>query len=214
MISTEKSEAYRYWVCSQFFPVYLKGHIVKPCRQFCHEVERKCPYLLPKDKPVAGEPSFLCQDPNIGELRGQESSYGDDSCCYHMCQTEKAPGHHPTICYTFPTTAATNYTIATAASVNSSPSLSSSSSGSNGSSSNSGGGVMSLENMDNGGDSQCLSALGADSCLCQSNHSPVAPLSSSSCTVISRKHCWTRTALYILLLCLVRTRALMPRGFT
>ncbi|XP_064119527.1 uncharacterized protein LOC135224455 [Macrobrachium nipponense] len=209
-------EAYQYWVCSQFFPVYLKGHIVKPCRQFCHEVERKCPYLLPKDKPVAGEPSFLCQDPNIGDLHGQESSYGEDSCCYRMCPNEKAPGHHPRICYTFPIPA-TNSTIATEASINSSsPSLSSPSSGSNGSSSSSSnsGGVTSLETMDNGGDSQCLSAHGADSCLCQSNHSPVAPLSSSSCTVISRKHCWTRTALYILLLCLVRTRALMPRGFT
>ncbi|XP_045122398.1 uncharacterized protein LOC123510942 isoform X2 [Portunus trituberculatus] len=90
-------EAYRYWVCSQLFPYYNhNGERVKPCRSFCHEVEQKCPYFLPKYKPVAGEPTFLCQgkdapaapvpasDPDIGELSEQESSYGAESCCYHM----------------------------------------------------------------------------------------------------------------------------------
>lgn len=50
-------------------PMWLDGNRVKPCRTFCHEVERLCPYFLPAEKSgpgsqYAGEPSFLC----IGKL--------------------------------------------------------------------------------------------------------------------------------------------------
>ncbi|XP_042855315.1 uncharacterized protein LOC122242156 [Penaeus japonicus] len=177
-------EAYKYWVCSQLFPYYDNGKHIKPCRQFCHEVEQKCPYLLPKDKPVAGEPTFLCEDPAIGELESQESSYGKDSCCYKlsthlqpMCSPNENPAerHPPVLCSTCPTTSGT---------------------------------------QERPSDNQCLSAIGADPSLRQSHSSTAAPSSSGSCSVISRKHCWTRTALSILLLCLVRTRVWLPRGFT
>jgi hypothetical protein len=49
--------------------MWLDGDRIKPCRTFCHEVERLCPYFLPAEKSgpgsqYAGEPSFLC----IGNL--------------------------------------------------------------------------------------------------------------------------------------------------
>ncbi|XP_047477359.1 uncharacterized protein LOC125030984 [Penaeus chinensis] len=155
-------EAYKYWVCSQLFPYYDNGRHIKPCRRFCHEVEQKCPYLLPKDKPVAGEPTFLCEDPAIGELENQESSYGKDSCCYKlsthpppMCSFNESPAEHqtPVLCSTCPTTSGTH---------------------------------------ERPSDNQCLSAIGADSSLRQSHSSTAAPSSSGSCSVISRKHCWTQ----------------------
>ena len=51
-------------------PIWLNGERIKPCRSFCHEVERLCPYFLPAEKTgpgsqYAGEPSFSC----IGMLR-------------------------------------------------------------------------------------------------------------------------------------------------
>lgn len=57
--------AYRQWVCSMVLPMWLDGERIKPCRSFCHEVERSCPYFLPAEKTgpgsqYAGEPSFLC----------------------------------------------------------------------------------------------------------------------------------------------------------
>ncbi|XP_037782046.1 uncharacterized protein LOC119578547 [Penaeus monodon] len=183
-VFTPTMEAYKYWVCSQLFPYYDNGRHIKPCRRFCHEVEQKCPYLLPKDKPVAGEPTFLCEDPAIGELENQESSYGKDSCCYKlsthptpMCSLNENPAEHqtPVLSSTCPTTSGTH---------------------------------------ERPSDNQCLSAIGADPSLRQSHSSTAAPSSSGSCSVISRKHCWTRTALSILLLCLVRTRVWLPRGFT
>ena len=46
-------------------PMWMNGQQMKPCRTFCHEVERLCPYFLPAEKTgpgsqYAGEPSFLC----------------------------------------------------------------------------------------------------------------------------------------------------------
>ncbi|ROT77832.1 hypothetical protein C7M84_003472 [Penaeus vannamei] len=114
--SLSPQEAYKYWVCSQLFPYYDNGRHIKPCRRFCHEVEQKCPYLLPKDKPVAGEPTFLCEDPAIGELENQESSYGKDSCCYKlsthlqpMCSFNENLAEHqpPVLCSSCPTTSGT-----------------------------------------------------------------------------------------------------------
>ncbi|XP_042238804.1 uncharacterized protein LOC121877236 [Homarus americanus] len=213
-------EAYRYWVCSQLFPYYVDGIRVKPCRRFCHDVEQKCPYFLPKDKPVAGEPTFLCQDPKIGELEEQESSYGPDSCCYHTCPTHQVmgvvvneiPEHEPlpTLCSTCHSSTSTTSSSTTASTTTT---LSSSSSSGDASTSSSGSPPRPLD-QHKANHSQCLSSSGADSCLLPSHPSPVSPLSSASCSVISRKHCWTRTALCILLLYLVRTRVLLPRGFT
>ncbi|XP_045601173.1 uncharacterized protein [Procambarus clarkii] len=207
-------EAYRYWVCSQLFPYYVDGVRVKPCRRFCHDVEQKCPYFLPRAKPVAGEPTFLCQDPKIGELEEQESSYGSDACCYHTCPphqvlgyVKEVPEHQPlpSLCSTCHTSTTTTTTITASSSSSTSSSDAST--------------FLSPTPRDNhkANHSQCLSASDADSCSLHPAPSPLSPLrsaGSSSTTVITRKHCWTRTALYILLLYLVRTRVLLPRGFT
>ncbi|CAH1990418.1 unnamed protein product, partial [Acanthoscelides obtectus] len=78
-------EAYRRWVCASLVPRYRRTRAsgarvrVKPCPNVCEDVEQQCPYLLP-DQTVtpadaahptpqyAGEPIFLCRDPNIQDL--------------------------------------------------------------------------------------------------------------------------------------------------
>ncbi|XP_069669413.1 uncharacterized protein Mid1 [Periplaneta americana] len=89
------SEAYRRWVCASLFPHYLEksGERARPCRSTCQQVEQRCPFFLPGDRypsyptQYAGEPTFLCLDPNIPETGGQlaKSSYGDGGCCFHHC---------------------------------------------------------------------------------------------------------------------------------
>ncbi|EFN85257.1 hypothetical protein EAI_12390 [Harpegnathos saltator] len=74
---------------------------LRPCRSFCQSVEQRCPYLLPGDRApayptqYAGEPTFLCRDPNIPETGEQAAralhSSDDDECCFHVC-SEDAPG--------------------------------------------------------------------------------------------------------------------------
>ncbi|KAJ8920935.1 hypothetical protein NQ315_015728, partial [Exocentrus adspersus] len=94
-------EAYRRWVCSSLVPHYTRaGERVRPCLSVCQDVEQRCPYLLP-DQTVspgeaahptpqyAGEPTFLCLDPNIPESSEQrlKSPRGDEDCCYTHCGT-------------------------------------------------------------------------------------------------------------------------------
>ena len=113
-------EAYQRWVCSQLFVFYDgEGCPVQPCASICHCVEQKCPYLLPQQKPVAGEPSFLCEgknammnikslfsrvnsisiaDPSI-RLSGVSSSAPNDPLrCYEPCSpTESLGGLHQNV---------------------------------------------------------------------------------------------------------------------
>ncbi|XP_057658499.1 uncharacterized protein LOC130895291 [Diorhabda carinulata] len=92
-------EAYRRWVCSSLVPHYTRsGERMRPCLRVCQNVEQQCPYLLP-DQTVspgeaahptpqyAGEPTFLCLDPNIPETGEQrlKSSRGEEDCCYSYC---------------------------------------------------------------------------------------------------------------------------------
>ncbi|KAG7199483.1 hypothetical protein KM043_014105 [Ampulex compressa] len=108
-------EAYRKWVCSSLVPYFAHGgprdletsegswtgSRLRPCRSFCQSVEQRCPYLLPGDRApayptqYAGEPTFLCRDPNIPETGGQAAralhSSEDDECCFHVC-SEEEPG--------------------------------------------------------------------------------------------------------------------------
>ncbi|XP_014470323.1 PREDICTED: uncharacterized protein LOC106742153 [Dinoponera quadriceps] len=112
---THCKEAYRKWVCSSLVPYFAHGGPMdakspesswtgtrlRPCRSFCQSVEQRCPYLLPGDRApayptqYAGEPTFLCRDPNIPETGGQAAralhSSDDDECCFHVC-SEDAPG--------------------------------------------------------------------------------------------------------------------------
>lgn len=131
-----------------------------------------------------GTHSSFVSDPAIGELESQESSYGKDSCCYKL-STHLQPMCSPNENPAERHPPVLCSTCPTTSGTQERPS-----------------------------DNQCLSAIGADPSLRQSHSSTAAPSSSGSCSVISRKHCWTRTALSILLLCLVRTRVWLPRGFT
>lgn len=60
---------------------------VRPCREFCHRVEEQCPYIHPTAKEqYAGEPVFICIDPNIPDLPSiSNSSYGPPGNCYLPC---------------------------------------------------------------------------------------------------------------------------------
>ncbi|XP_017882160.1 uncharacterized protein LOC108626159 [Ceratina calcarata] len=111
---THCKEAYRKWVCSSLVPYFAHGgpqdldssnswagSRLKPCRSFCQSVEQRCPYLLPGDRApayptqYAGEPTFLCTDPNIPETGKQAAravhSTNEDECCFHAC-SEELPG--------------------------------------------------------------------------------------------------------------------------
>ncbi|CAH0768901.1 unnamed protein product [Bemisia tabaci] len=80
-------EAYRRWVCASLLPHWAgRGrHKVRPCRSVCRAVEQRCPFFLPADKSpqmptnYAGEPVFMCLDPDIPETGEQlaRSMYGD-----------------------------------------------------------------------------------------------------------------------------------------
>ncbi|CAH1183598.1 unnamed protein product [Phaedon cochleariae] len=99
--------AYRRWVCSSLVPHYSRsGQRVRPCLSVCEDVEQQCPYLVP-DQTIApgeaahptpqyaGEPAFLCLDPNIPETGEQrlKSSRGDEDCCYTHCGSAGRGGH-------------------------------------------------------------------------------------------------------------------------
>ncbi|XP_076281996.1 calcium-permeable channel component Mid1 [Lasioglossum baleicum] len=112
---THCKEAYRKWVCSSLVPYFAHGgpqdsdtsgtswtgNRLRPCRSFCQSVEQRCPYLLPGDRApayptqYAGEPTFLCRDPNIPETGEQAAralhNSGEDECCFRVCSDEK-PG--------------------------------------------------------------------------------------------------------------------------
>ncbi|XP_051158127.1 uncharacterized protein LOC127279661 [Leptopilina boulardi] len=112
---THCKEAYRKWVCSSLVPYFAHGgplelestqiswagKRLRPCRSFCQSVEQRCPYLLPGDRApayptqYAGEPTFLCQDPNIPETGEQSvrALHGDEKneCCFRVC-SENEPG--------------------------------------------------------------------------------------------------------------------------
>ncbi|KAJ8687157.1 hypothetical protein QAD02_022951 [Eretmocerus hayati] len=110
-------EAYRKWVCSSLVPYFAHGgpqaskpvkgswtgRRIRPCRSLCQSVEQRCPYLLPGDRApayptqYAGEPTFLCRDPNIPET-GQQAAKAlhpvmDNECCSAACsESEPALG--------------------------------------------------------------------------------------------------------------------------
>ncbi|KAL7302514.1 hypothetical protein TKK_0005156 [Trichogramma kaykai] len=108
-------EAYRKWVCSSLVPYFAHGgpypsepseeswtgRRLRPCRSLCQSVEQRCPYLLPGDRApayptqYAGEPTFLCRDPNIPEV-GEQAARAlhpitEDECCFNICSEDK-PG--------------------------------------------------------------------------------------------------------------------------
>ncbi|KAI5714094.1 hypothetical protein M8J76_010836 [Diaphorina citri] len=105
-------EAYRRWLCASVLAYYGdrgEGR-VKPCRSICYAVQQKCPFFLPGDtnqtkaNQYAGEPSFVCLDPNIPETGEQmENSMYGETCCYDYCDSNPNNGtqfciHNRTTC--------------------------------------------------------------------------------------------------------------------
>ncbi|KAJ8350775.1 hypothetical protein SKAU_G00259050 [Synaphobranchus kaupii] len=55
--------AYKPWLCSQHFhttQMHCNNKI--PCKQYCLEVQQRCPYILPDNDDLiqGGSPSFIC----------------------------------------------------------------------------------------------------------------------------------------------------------
>ncbi|XP_067204572.1 uncharacterized protein [Linepithema humile] len=102
-------EAYRKWMCSSLVPHFVYKETneqattpkdnwtasrLRPCRSVCYAVEQRCPYLLPTDRApglstqYAGEPTFLCGDPEIpetGEQARKSIIASPGECCYYSC---------------------------------------------------------------------------------------------------------------------------------
>uniref|UniRef100_A0A8D8V4X3 Transmembrane protein FAM155B n=2 Tax=Cacopsylla melanoneura TaxID=428564 RepID=A0A8D8V4X3_9HEMI len=87
-------EAYRQWLCASVYHYYgdRREGQVKPCRSICYAVQQKCPFFLPGDtnytkaNQYAGEPSFVCLDPNIPMTSKQmENAMYGEKCCYDYC---------------------------------------------------------------------------------------------------------------------------------
>ncbi|XP_028846677.1 transmembrane protein FAM155A [Denticeps clupeoides] len=61
----ECKTVYKPWLCSQYFQT-TQMHCSRkiPCRQFCLEVQQRCPFILPDNDDLihGGNPSFICTE--------------------------------------------------------------------------------------------------------------------------------------------------------
>ncbi|KAL6033514.1 hypothetical protein STEG23_016331, partial [Scotinomys teguina] len=59
---------YKAWLCSEYFSVTQQEcqHWV-PCKQYCLEVQTRCPFILPDNEEMVygGLPGFICTGPDI-----------------------------------------------------------------------------------------------------------------------------------------------------
>ncbi|KAL7881650.1 hypothetical protein AOLI_G00084980 [Acnodon oligacanthus] len=70
---------YKHWLCSQYFQttqMHCSNRI--PCRQYCLEVQQRCPFILPDNDELiyGGSPSFIC----TGLLEDNPSD-AEAECC-------------------------------------------------------------------------------------------------------------------------------------
>ncbi|XP_072332000.1 NALCN channel auxiliary factor 1-like [Scyliorhinus torazame] len=81
--STESEQTvmavYKAWLCSQYFEAtqfHCSSRI--PCKQYCLEVQTRCPFVLPdnEDLVYGGLPSFLCTD-----LPNNHPTNTEPECC-------------------------------------------------------------------------------------------------------------------------------------
>ncbi|KAG7467469.1 hypothetical protein MATL_G00153920 [Megalops atlanticus] len=72
---------YKPWLCSQYFrmtQMHCSNKI--PCKQYCLEVQQRCPFILPDNDDLihGGSPSFVC----TGLLENyQASAETETECC-------------------------------------------------------------------------------------------------------------------------------------
>ncbi|XP_051882734.1 NALCN channel auxiliary factor 1 [Pristis pectinata] len=79
---------YKAWLCSQYFEAsqfHCSSRI--PCKQYCSEVQTRCPFVLPdnKDLVYGGLPSFLCAG-----LPNNHPTNADPECCDVRWETHNA----------------------------------------------------------------------------------------------------------------------------
>ncbi|XP_036451836.1 transmembrane protein FAM155A [Colossoma macropomum] len=75
----ECTTVYKHWLCSQYFQttqMHCSNRI--PCRQYCLEVQQRCPFILPDNDELiyGGSPSFIC----TGLLEDNPSD-AEAECC-------------------------------------------------------------------------------------------------------------------------------------
>ncbi|GFN74159.1 hypothetical protein PoB_000066500 [Plakobranchus ocellatus] len=75
-------QAYKDWLCANTISFYTNRVKIPPCSEFCSHVEEMCPFFRPKIDTHAGDPGFICKDPEINlptaaDLPGHE--------CYSPC---------------------------------------------------------------------------------------------------------------------------------
>ncbi|XP_028571152.1 NALCN channel auxiliary factor 2 [Podarcis muralis] len=81
---------YKAWLCSEYFNVtQLQCQHRIPCKQYCLEVQTRCPFVLPDNDELiyGGLPGFICTGLLERELPDQEAKCCDvrwDSCDRHL----------------------------------------------------------------------------------------------------------------------------------
>ncbi|XP_076323573.1 NALCN channel auxiliary factor 2-like [Tachypleus tridentatus] len=109
-------KVYREWICAMMVPFHVEDQFVKPCRSFCHRVERQCPYFHPfVFEQYAGEPVFFCTDPNVPDIPAitPDSPYGQPGSCYEPCHLSLDTGHSSCKVSDLLESLKTNYSVST-----------------------------------------------------------------------------------------------------
>ncbi|XP_076858021.1 NALCN channel auxiliary factor 1 [Brachyhypopomus gauderio] len=75
----ECTTVYKHWLCSQYFQttqMHCSNRI--PCKQYCLEVQQRCPFILPDNDELiyGGSPSFICTG-----LLEDVASGAEAECC-------------------------------------------------------------------------------------------------------------------------------------
>ncbi|OCT67329.1 transmembrane protein FAM155B [Xenopus laevis] len=86
---------YKAWLCSEYFNVTQRQcrHRI-PCKQYCLEVQTRCPFMLPDndDLVYGGLPGFICTDTLENHMSNTEAE-----CCdvrWHSCKTQGSSNHN------------------------------------------------------------------------------------------------------------------------
>ncbi|XP_072254160.1 NALCN channel auxiliary factor 2-like, partial [Pyxicephalus adspersus] len=87
---------YKAWLCSEYFNVtqrQCRNGI--PCKQYCLEVQTRCPFILPDNDDLiyGGLPGFICS----ADLLENHKSNTDAVCCdvrWHSCKNSESGAHN------------------------------------------------------------------------------------------------------------------------
>ncbi|KAG8447632.1 hypothetical protein GDO86_014950 [Hymenochirus boettgeri] len=86
---------YKAWLCSEYFNVTQRQcrHRI-PCKQYCLEVQTRCPFMLPDNDDLiyGGLPGFICAD----LLESQMSNTEAECCDVRWRSCSQGSGNHNT----------------------------------------------------------------------------------------------------------------------